>query len=99
MLGVPMTAAPLACLREHPFHSVKIHRSFITGLSHDRHVLAVAHATISVIENLGMASVAEGVETAAELATLQALGCRFGQGRLFAPPMVADQVLAALKPA
>lgn len=87
----------LACLREHPFHSVKIHRSFITGLSHDRHVLAVAHATISVIENLGMASVAEGVETAAELATLQALGCRFGQGRLFAPPMAADEVQAALK--
>ena len=89
----------LACLREHPFHSVKIHRSFVTGLSHDRHVLAVAHATVSVIENLGMASVAEGVETPAELATLQALGCRFGQGRLFAPPLAAGQVLAALSSA
>ena len=89
----------LACLREHPFHAVKIHRSFVTGLSHDRHVLAVAHATVSVIENLGMASVAEGVETAAELATLQALGCRFGQGRLFAPPLPPQQVLAALQKA
>jgi EAL domain-containing protein (putative c-di-GMP-specific phosphodiesterase class I) len=46
----------LACLREHPFHSVKIDRSYVTGLSHDRHVLAVAHATVNVIENLGMVS-------------------------------------------
>ena len=87
----------LACLREHPFHSVKIDRSYVTGLSHDRHVLAVAHATVNVIENLGMVSVAEGVETQAELATLQALGCRFGQGRLFAPPLPPDRVLGALK--
>ena len=89
----------LACLREHPFHSVKIDRSYVTGLSHDRHVLAVAHATVNVIENLGMVSVAEGVETQAELATLQALGCRFGQGRLFAPPLPPDQVLGAVRPA
>ena len=86
----------LACLRDYPFHTIKIHRSFVTGLSQDPHVLAVAHATVSVIENLGMASVAEGIEDPSELATLQALGCRYGQGLWFSPAVPADQVLGAL---
>ena len=86
----------LACLRDYPFHTIKIHRSFVTGLSLDPHVLAVAHATVSVIENLGMASVAEGIEDPSEVATLQALGCRYGQGLWFAPAVPADQVLGAL---
>ncbi len=86
----------LACLRDYPFHTIKIHRSFVTGLSQDPHVLAVAHATVSVIENLGMASVAEGIEDPSEVATLQALGCRYGQGLWFAPAVPAEQVLGAL---
>ena len=59
-------------------------------------MLAVAHATVSVIENLGMASVAEGIEDPSEVATLQALGCRYGQGLWFAPAVPAEQVLGAL---
>jgi diguanylate cyclase (GGDEF)-like protein/PAS domain S-box-containing protein len=86
----------LARLRDHVFHSVKIDRSFVTGLSLDHHMLAVAHATVNVIENLGMASIAEGIETPAELATLQALGCRFGQGRLFSGPLPPDRLLSLM---
>jgi len=86
----------LGCLRDYPFHTVKIDKSFITDLSRDPHVLAVAHATVSVIENLGMASVAEGVEASQQVAMLQAMGCRFGQGYLFGRPMVADQLLSAM---
>ena len=88
----------LACLRDYPFHAIKIDRSFVTGLSHDPHVLAVAHATVNVIENLGMVSVAEGIESTAELATLQAMGCRYGQGYLFSRPLAADALLAAMAP-
>ena len=58
-------------------------------------MLAVAHATVSVIENLGMISVAEGVEAPQQVAILQAMGCRYGQGYLFGRPMPADRVLGA----
>jgi EAL domain-containing protein (putative c-di-GMP-specific phosphodiesterase class I) len=59
-------------------------------------VLAVAHATVNVIENLGMSSVAEGIEAMSEVATLQSLGCRHGQGQLFSAAVPADQVLRAV---
>jgi EAL domain-containing protein (putative c-di-GMP-specific phosphodiesterase class I) len=86
----------LACLREYPFHAIKIDKSFVTDLSVNPHVLAVAHATVSVIDHLGMISVAEGIESPAELATLQAMGCHYGQGFLFAKPLPADQLLVAM---
>jgi len=86
----------LGCLRDYPFHSIKIDKTFITNICRDPHVLAVAHATINVIENLGMVSVAEGIEEPQVLAMLQAMGCRCGQGYLFARPMAADQVMDAM---
>ena len=88
-------ASSLGCLREFPFHTIKIDKSFVTDLCNDPHVLAVAHATVNVIENLGMVSVAEGVEEPGELATLQALGCRYGQGWLFGRPMAPELLLAS----
>jgi diguanylate cyclase (GGDEF)-like protein/PAS domain S-box-containing protein len=88
----------LGCLRDYPFHTIKIDKSFVTGLSHDPHVLAVAHATVNVIENLGMSSVAEGIEALSEVATLQSLGCRYGQGHLFSAAVPANQVLRAVAP-
>jgi diguanylate cyclase (GGDEF)-like protein/PAS domain S-box-containing protein len=87
----------LGCLRDYPFDTIKIDKSFVTDLGRDPHVLAVAHATINVIENLGMASVAEGIEEPAEAAMLQAMGCRYGQGYLFARPLAADKLLAAME--
>lgn len=86
----------LACLRDYPFHSIKIDKSFLTSIGRDPHVLAVAHATINVIENLGMTSVAEGIEESHVLAMLQSMGCRCGQGYLFARPMPADKLLHAM---
>jgi diguanylate cyclase (GGDEF)-like protein/PAS domain S-box-containing protein len=88
----------LGCLREYPFDTIKIDKSFVTDLGKDPHVLAVAHATVNVIENLGMVSVAEGIEDPAEVAMLQAMGCRYGQGYLFARPLSADQLLAKMAP-
>ncbi|MBL8328849.1 MAG: EAL domain-containing protein [Rubrivivax sp.] len=99
-LGVKMAmddfgtgASSLGSLRDLPFDTIKIDKSFVTGLCQDMQVMTVAHATVSVIENLGMASVAEGIEDAAEVAALQAMGCRQGQGYHFARPMAPGQVL------
>jgi diguanylate cyclase (GGDEF)-like protein/PAS domain S-box-containing protein len=91
-------ASSLGCLRDYPFDVIKIDKSFVTDLGRDRLVLAVAHATVKVIENLGMTSVAEGIEAPEEVAMLQAMGCRYGQGYLFARPMAEDKLIEAMAP-
>jgi PAS domain S-box-containing protein len=87
-------SSSLGCLREYPFDTVKIDKSFVKNLCQDPQVMAVAHATVNVIENLGMASVAEGVEDDEEVAALQGIGCRYGQGYRFGRPMDEAALLA-----
>ena len=85
----------LACLREYPFDTIKIDRSFVSDLAASPDVLAVIHATITLVENLGKAGVAEGVENESQVAILQSLGCRYGQGFFFSRPVPADRLLDA----
>jgi diguanylate cyclase (GGDEF)-like protein len=99
-LGVRLTMdefgagpASLSALSVWPFHSVKMARSFVHGLATNRDVMALAHATLTLVENLGMASVAQGVEEPSQLAILQSFGCRHAQGRLLGGPVEADEVL------
>jgi diguanylate cyclase (GGDEF)-like protein/PAS domain S-box-containing protein len=89
-------ASSLGCLREYPFDTIKIDKSFIDELRDRDGMLAVLHATVSVIENLGMVSVAEGVEDELQLGVLQSLGCRLGQGYYFSRPVVGERLLDAL---
>jgi len=86
----------LACLREYPFDTIKIDRSFVSDLAASPDVLAVIHATITLVENLGKAGVAEGVENESQVAILQSLGCRYAQGYYFSRPVPAEQLLDAL---
>jgi diguanylate cyclase (GGDEF)-like protein/PAS domain S-box-containing protein len=88
----------LGCLREFPFDTIKIDRSFLGDLESNRDVLALVHATMTLLENLGLASVAEGVETAAQVAVLQSLGCRYAQGYYLSRPVAADALLDCLRP-
>jgi len=87
----------LGCLREYPFDTIKIDRTFLKDLTNNQDVLAVIHATLTLIANLGMAGVAEGVEEASQLAILQSLGCQYGQGYLFSRPVPAEQLLDAVE--
>ncbi len=86
----------LGLLRKYPFDTIKIDRSFVSDLPGDRDVLAVIHATVHLIENLGMISLAEGVETTAQAAVLQSLGCRLAQGYLFSRPVTSEQMLSSI---
>jgi EAL domain-containing protein (putative c-di-GMP-specific phosphodiesterase class I) len=88
----------LACLREYPFDIIKIDRAFVGDLADSRNVLAVIHATIALVDNLGMSSVAEGVEEASQAAILESLGCQYAQGYFFSRPAAADALLAVLTP-
>jgi diguanylate cyclase (GGDEF)-like protein len=86
----------LGLLRSYPFNTIKIDQSFVKDLTTSRDVLAVIHATINLVENLGMASLAEGVEEPAQVAILQSLGCRYAQGYLFSRPMAPGSLLTAI---
>ncbi|MET0293147.1 MAG: EAL domain-containing protein [Steroidobacteraceae bacterium] len=86
----------LGCLREYPFDVIKIDRSFVNGLAANPDVLAVIHATITLVENLGKSSVAEGVEEPAQVAVLQSLGCRFAQGYYFSRPAAAEDLMGTM---
>jgi len=83
----------LGCLRDYPFDVIKIERSFVHDVTENPDVLALIHATVTLVDNLGKSSVAEGVETAAQVAVLQSLGCRFAQGFYFSRPMETDQLV------
>jgi diguanylate cyclase (GGDEF)-like protein/PAS domain S-box-containing protein len=83
----------LGCLRHYPFDVIKIDRAFLSDLGSNANVLAVIHATITLIENLGVVSVAEGVENADEVAILQSLGCRHAQGYFFSQPLAPHEFM------
>jgi diguanylate cyclase (GGDEF)-like protein/PAS domain S-box-containing protein len=87
----------LSVLRDYPFDAIKIDRSFVKDLCSSDDVMALMHATINLIENLGMGSVAEGVEDSNQVGILQSLGCRHAQGYLFSHPVGADELFGALQ--
>ncbi|MEZ5354796.1 MAG: EAL domain-containing protein [Bryobacteraceae bacterium] len=76
-----------------PFDWLKIDRSFTQDLCENEQSVELTRTMIGLATGLGMSVVAEGVETAGQAQRLQELGCRFGQGYLFARPMPADQAL------
>ena len=82
----------LSCLHEIPIDVLKIDRSFVSQLAQSNHRRAVIQATVLVARALGIATVAEGVETPEQARLLAELGCSMVQGFLFGRPMVADEV-------
>ena len=78
----------LKYLRELPFDSLKIDRYFVSSLDpKQRSSSELVGAILSMADVLGLDVIAEGIETEAHRSTLSLLGCRFGQGYLFAKPL------------
>jgi diguanylate cyclase (GGDEF)-like protein/PAS domain S-box-containing protein len=86
----------LSYLKRFPVDVLKIDRTFVTGLGHDAEDTAIVQAIITLANTLGLHVTAEGVESAAQLAQLQALGCQLGQGYYFAKPLSCERVGALL---
>jgi diguanylate cyclase (GGDEF)-like protein len=82
----------LASLKHFPVDALKIDRSFIDGLGDDSQDTAIVHAVVAFAKSLGLSVTAEGIETAAQLRQLQALGCDHGQGYYFAKPLQPGSV-------
>jgi diguanylate cyclase (GGDEF)-like protein/PAS domain S-box-containing protein len=75
----------LSHLRGFPFDKIKIDRSFVKDLAKRRDCTAIITAISSLAHSLGIATTAEGVETAEQLDFLRAQGCTQAQGFLFSP--------------
>ncbi len=81
----------LAYLQKLPIDRLKIDRSFVQGFEADRDGSAIVKAVIGIGRSLGMEVLAEGVETAGQLARLREAGCQLAQGYLLGRPVPADQ--------
>jgi EAL domain-containing protein (putative c-di-GMP-specific phosphodiesterase class I) len=86
----------LGYLKRFPVDVVKIDRSFVEGLQTSAVDTAIVAAVIGLADAVGMTTVAEGVETAAQLDALRELGCNTVQGFYLAKPMPASAMEALL---
>jgi diguanylate cyclase (GGDEF)-like protein/PAS domain S-box-containing protein len=87
----------LSYLKRFPIDTLKIDQSFIRGIPADSDDCAIAGAIVSMAQRLGHRVIAEGVETAEQLAYLESLGCQEIQGYYFSPPVAVDKLEAMLR--
>ncbi|GGM30259.1 hypothetical protein GCM10011608_13620 [Micromonospora sonchi] len=87
----------LSLLSRVPVHELKIDRSFVTAMESSAEAAAIVRSTLDLGRSLALSVVAEGVEREAQRQALWELGCTAGQGHLFARPLPAGTLLAALR--
>src|SRR5205807_6547792 len=87
----------LSHLKHFPVDALKIDRSFVEGLVRPGGDRAIAEVIVTLAHALGMAAVAEGVETDAQLTVLRSIGCDRVQGFRLAAPMALDDLTAEVK--
>ncbi len=86
----------LSYLHRFPIRALKIDRSFVAGLAAEEvdSSTAVVRAIIALAGSLRLEVIAEGIETVQQAERIEALGCPFGQGYLYAWPGEADTLFA-----
>jgi diguanylate cyclase (GGDEF)-like protein/PAS domain S-box-containing protein len=86
----------LSYLRKFPVDSLKIDQSFVSQIDASPHSMAIVSAIISMGQNLNLRVIAEGVETAGDLAFLKERNCDEAQGYYFSRPVPAEQFVKLL---
>jgi len=81
----------LSRLRNFPIDTLKIDRSFVMKMDTESQNLEITKAIISMAANLEIDVIAEGVQTATQLALLRDLKCKYGQGYFFSKPIDSSQ--------
>ncbi len=89
-------AASFSRLRGLPIDAIKIHDSFVKALGESDEDAPILGALVELGHALGLAVVADGVETAAQLEQLRELGCDGAQGDLIGPPVTGEQAQVLL---
>jgi len=86
----------LSYLHRFPLDTLKIDRSFIRDIRSDGEGLEIAKTILPLANNLRLDVVAEGVETAEQVALLRQLHCNYAQGYYFSKPLSAEGTTALL---
>jgi len=86
----------LSYLHRFPLDTLKIDRSFISGMGDDGEGMEIARTILPMANNLRLDVVAEGVETIQQFAMLKKLQCKFGQGFYFSKPLSAEGIATLL---
>lgn len=84
-------------LKRFPVDTLKIDQSFIREIASDPNDAAIVHSVITLAHSLNRKTVAEGVETQAQLEFLSRNRCDQIQGFLFSPPLPAEEFIALLR--
>ncbi|TAJ77047.1 MAG: EAL domain-containing protein [Gallionellaceae bacterium] len=87
----------LSYLKKFKVYKLKIDQSFVSNIAEDPEDKAIVSAVISMAGSLGIQTIAEGVETAGQLAFLRNQGCNEAQGYYFSKPLPADQFEAFVR--
>lgn len=87
----------LAYLKELPLDELKIDRCFVMNMASDEADEMIVRSTIDLGRNLGLKTVAEGVEDEQTLEQLVRLGCDLAQGYLMSKPLPADELMHWLR--
>ncbi|MDD3462130.1 MAG: EAL domain-containing protein, partial [Sulfurospirillaceae bacterium] len=80
-----------------PLDTIKIDKSFIDDIPHDKNDVEITKAILALSLSLGYNVVAEGIETKEQEEFLLNNGCRYGQGFLFGKPMKSDDFIGFVK--
>jgi EAL domain-containing protein (putative c-di-GMP-specific phosphodiesterase class I) len=81
-------------LKDLPVHQLKIDRSFVAHMTTDRRDALIVRSVVELGRNLGLTTIAEGVEDRDTFDRLADLGCDVAQGYLVCRPLPADQLEA-----
>lgn len=85
--------ASLSSLQRYPLTTLKIDKAFIRDIQTSASDAAIARALVAMSREMGLSTIAEGIETEAQAAVLLAMGCTHGQGYLYGRPMPARDAL------
>ena len=86
----------LSYLARLPVDLVKIDRTFVHDIDESEQSARIVRAIVHLARDLGLDVIAEGIETEEQLGRLRELGCRRGQGFLFARPVAGEEALRLL---
>ena len=88
----------LSYLHQFPFDTLKIDRSFVSSINNNEDKLGIVRAIVTLARNLGMDTIAEGIETVKQLSQLKALKCEYGQGYFLSKPLdreIVEHIIAS----